>query len=69
MWCILQFLLGKTSSKKRLLSGGRETAGLKKESDSLEEKENKSERWMPWLPEAMKDVVSCDKARGSANRN
>ena len=32
------------------------------------EKEDKSERRMPWLPEAMKDVVSCDKARGSANR-
>ena len=33
------------------------------------EKENKSERRMPWLPEAMKDVVSCEKLRGSANRN
>ena len=32
------------------------------------EKEDKSERRMPWLPEATKDVVSCDKARGSANR-
>ena len=33
------------------------------------EKGNKSERRMPWLPEAMKDVVSCEKLRGSANRN
>ena len=33
-----------------------------------EEKEEKSERRMPRLPEAKKDVVSCDKARGSANR-
>ena len=33
------------------------------------EKVNKSERGMPWLPEARKDVVSCEKARGSANRN
>ena len=33
------------------------------------EKENKSERRMPRLPEAMKDVVSCEKLRGSANRN
>ena len=33
------------------------------------EKGIKSERRMPRLPEAMKDVVSCDKARGSANRN
>ena len=33
------------------------------------EKENKSGRWMPWLPMAKKDVVSCDKLRGFANRN
>ena len=32
------------------------------------EKENKSERGMPWLPEVMKDVVSCEKLRGFANR-
>ena len=24
--------------------------------------------WMPWLKKAMKDVVSCDKLRGAANR-
>ena len=29
----------------------------------------KSERRMPRLPEAKKDVVSCEKSRGSANRN
>ena len=28
----------------------------------------KSGRWMPWLLEAMKDVVSCEKLRGTANR-
>jgi hypothetical protein len=28
---------------------------------------NKGTRWMPWCPEAMKDVVSCDKLRGGAN--
>ena len=33
------------------------------------EKENKSERRMPWLSEAKKDVVSCEKLRGFANRN
>ena len=33
------------------------------------EKENKSERRMPRLPKAKKDVVSCEKLRGSANRN
>ena len=32
------------------------------------EKEEKSERGMPRLPEAKKDVVSCEKPRGSANR-
>ncbi len=32
------------------------------------EKENKSERRMPRLPETKKDVVSCEKPRGSANR-
>ena len=28
----------------------------------------KSGRWMPRLLEAMKDVVSCEKHRGTANR-
>ena len=32
------------------------------------EKEKKSERRMPWLSEAKKDVVSCEKLRGFANR-
>ena len=27
----------------------------------------KSVWWMPWLSEAMKDVVSCDKLRVGAN--
>ena len=36
---------------------------------SIHEKENKSERRMPRLPIPKKDVVSCEKARGSANRN
>ena len=30
-------------------------------------KANKSERWMPRLWEAKKDVISCDKLRGGAN--
>ena len=33
-----------------------------------EQEENKSERGMPRLLEAMKDVVSCDKRRVTANR-
>ena len=31
-------------------------------------KANKSERWMPRLWEAMKDVISCDKLWGVANK-
>ncbi len=30
-------------------------------------KANKSERWMPRLWEAKKDVISCDKLGGGAN--
>ena len=33
-----------------------------------QEKGEKSERRMPRLLEARKDVVSCEKLRGSANR-
>ena len=46
-----------------------ETLNKSSKCDSQEEKENKSERRMPWLPKAKKDVVSCEKLRGSANRN
>ena len=28
----------------------------------------KGARWMPWRREAMKDVASCDKPRGAANK-
>ena len=35
----------------------------------IHEKENKSEWRMPRLPMTWKDVVSCEKLRGSANRN
>ena len=30
-------------------------------------KVEKGARWMPWLTEAMKDVISCDKPRVGAN--
>ena len=30
---------------------------------------NKGVWGMPWLSEAKKDVISCEKLRGSANRN
>ena len=29
---------------------------------------NKSARGMPWHQEPMKDVISCDKLRGAANK-
>ena len=31
------------------------------------EKVSKGRRWMPWLSEAMKDVISCDKLGVGAN--
>jgi hypothetical protein len=34
---------------------------------STQKKVNKSVWWMPWLSEAMKDVISCDKLRVGAN--
>ena len=32
-----------------------------------QEKVRKGARWMPWLTEAMKDVISCDKLGVGAN--
>ena len=64
---------------KRVLSGGsraseesvarRMTAELTRRNNELKriEKVTKSVRGMPWLSEAMKDVISCDKLRGGAN--
>ena len=31
-------------------------------------KDIKGHRWMPWLVEAMKDVLGCDKPRGAAKK-
>ena len=33
----------------------------------VKRKREKGEGWIPWLMEAKKDVISCDKPRGSAN--
>ncbi len=33
----------------------------------IAKKVEKGARWMPWLTEAMKDVISCDKPRVGAN--
>ena len=35
--------------------------------DTVVKKVEKGARWMPWLTEAMKDVISCDKPRVGAN--
>ena len=42
------------------------TCGIRYEQQEIK-KANKSERWMPRLWEAMKDVISCDKLGGGAN--
>ncbi len=34
----------------------------------LEKKDIKGHRWMPWLVEAMKDVLGCEKPRGAAKK-
>ena len=34
---------------------------------SVIKKVSKGRRWMPWLSEAMKDVISCDKLGVGAN--
>ena len=36
-------------------------------SDGTSQKARKGTWRMPWLSEAMKDVISCDKPRGGAN--
>ena len=41
-------------------------ARQRKELD-IKEKVRKGARWMPWLTEAMKDVISCDKPWVGAN--
>ena len=35
---------------------------------SNNQKDIKGHRWMPWLVEAMKDVLGCDKPRGAAKK-
>ena len=37
-------------------------------SDDTPGQANKSARGMPWHQEPMKDVTSCDKLRGAANK-
>ena len=47
-----------TSAENTCLATGRENRGQAK----------KSARGMPWHQEPMKDVTSCDKLRGAANK-
>ena len=60
----IQFDIWQCTSKKDIW----ESFLIKTLSELEYEKEKKSERRMPRLPEARKDVVSCDKLRGTANR-
>jgi hypothetical protein len=43
-------------------------AALEGESLRLYGQVNKRTWWMPWQPEAMKDVVDCDKSRGAVKQ-
>ena len=45
------------------MSYGFQAGNCKEDSKKVE----KGARWMPWLTEAMKDVISCDKPRVGAN--
>ena len=45
----------------------RSSQEIKKEAVSVIKKVSKGRRWMPWLSEAMKDVISCDKLGVGAN--
>ena len=40
---------------------------IRRKADRKRWKQNKGAWGMPWLPEATKDVVSCEKRRGGAN--
>ena len=51
----------------RGVSQGRKRSGT--DADSDEGQANKSARGMPWHQEPMKDVISCDKLRGAANKH
>ena len=61
----LSRLLRSTIFKKRSLTWC-SLNRLRKRNNKYERKQ-KGSRWMPWLYEAMKDVISCDKLRVGAN--
>ena len=51
----------------RLARQGSDASEKKKKTSRKFEKVTKSAWGMPWLSEARKDVISCDKLRGGAN--
>jgi hypothetical protein len=53
--------------ESELITNSRKWVFPKRRNYSNKKKAKKSKWWMPWLSEAMKDVVSCDKLRGGAN--
>ena len=44
-------------------------SSLIEKSGVVGKKVRKGRRWMPWLSEAMKDVISCEKLGGGANNH
>ena len=50
-------------------TNGRQKAFHPEQKQDRKKKVRKGTRGMPWLSEAMKDVISCDKLRGLANMN
>ena len=61
-------MLWTTISRQRVNENKCYTEVLVIQIEKIQREGYKSGRWMPWLLEAMKDVVSCDKHRGTANR-
>ena len=54
-----------SDTRRRLLEG----VAVNRKNEKKIEKVTKSAWGMPWLSEAMKDVISCDKLRGGANNH
>ena len=61
-------MLWTTISRQRVKENKCYTEVLVIQIEKIQREGYKSGRWMPRLLEAMKDVVSCEKLRGTANR-
>ena len=55
---------GNKSVKQELKNQGSHTPQVL----GLEGQVNKRIRWMPWRPQAMKDVAACEKLRGAGKQ-